>query len=118
MDAPEPKLLDRVLHSPDARARAAAALVVAHWVEAAGQPAGLLAPAGGATRTRACGSRPSGPWRRSATPAVGAAGGQVLDKPMDPFLDYALYKTCTDLEPVWLPAFKAGKLNNWGSPPT
>src|SRR5581483_4947992 len=49
------------------------------------------------------------------TPEVVPLACKMLDKPMDPFLDYALYKVCTDLEPVWLPAFKSGKLSNWGN---
>ncbi len=34
----------------------------------------------------------------------------VLDKPMDRFLDYALWLTVRELEPQWLPAFREGKL--------
>ena len=35
---------------------------------------------------------------------------QVLNKPMDRFLDYALWLTVRELEPQWLPAFREGKL--------
>jgi putative heme-binding domain-containing protein len=35
---------------------------------------------------------------------------QVLNHPMDQFLDYALYLTANDLEPVWLPKFLSGEL--------
>ncbi|HQR05952.1 MAG TPA: c-type cytochrome, partial [Gemmatales bacterium] len=34
----------------------------------------------------------------------------VLNKPMDRFLDYALWLTVRELEPKWLPAFREGKL--------
>jgi len=41
-----------------------------------------------------------------------AAG--VLDKPMDKVLDYALWLTVRELEPVWMPEFKAGNLTFGG----
>ncbi len=41
-----------------------------------------------------------------------AAG--VLDKPMDKVLDYALWLTVRELEPVWMPEFQAGNLTFGG----
>jgi putative heme-binding domain-containing protein len=38
----------------------------------------------------------------------------ALDKPMDRTLDYALWLTIRELEPYWLPEFKAGKLTFGG----
>ena len=38
----------------------------------------------------------------------------VLDKPMDRILDYALWLTVRELEPYWMPEFKAGKLTFGG----
>jgi putative heme-binding domain-containing protein len=35
---------------------------------------------------------------------------QVLNHPMDRFLDYALWLTVRELEPQWVPAFREGKL--------
>ncbi len=112
IDTVEPKLLESLLKSPDANARAAAAQVVANWVKQLKDPAALLAPlvADQNPRVRLMAVR--------ALASVGSAGAvplaaRVLDRPMDPFLDYALYKTCIDLEPVWMPAFKAGRLNAW-----
>jgi putative heme-binding domain-containing protein len=39
---------------------------------------------------------------------------QVLDAPIDPTLEYALWLTIRDLEPQWLPEFIAGKLDFGG----
>jgi putative heme-binding domain-containing protein len=41
---------------------------------------------------------------------------QALDHPMDPTLDYALWLTLRELEPVWLPAFQKGELTFGGDP--
>lgn len=40
----------------------------------------------------------------------------ALDRPMDPTLDYALWLTLRELEPVWLPAFQKGELTFGGDP--
>jgi putative heme-binding domain-containing protein len=114
IDTVEPKLLERLLTSPDPRARAAAALTVSHWVKQLENPTALLAPlvADDNPRVRLMAVRA---LVAVGTPDVVPLACKVLDKPMDPFLDYALYKTCTDLEPVWLPAFKSGKLSNWAN---
>jgi len=47
---------------------------------------------------------------KSNDPAEIIKATQVLKHPMDRFLDYALWLTVRDLEPVWLPAFRKGKL--------
>ncbi len=114
IDTLEPKLLESLLKSPDANARGAAAQVVANWVGQLDDPIGLLTPllADESPRVRLEAVR--------ALASIGTAdvvplAAKVLDRPMDPFLNYAVYKMCTDLEPVWMPAFKAGKLNNWAS---
>jgi len=41
---------------------------------------------------------------------------KALDKPMDRTLDYALWLTVRELEPYWMPEFKAGKLTFGGDP--
>jgi len=115
IDTLESKLLANLLKSPDANARGAAAEVVANWGKQLDDPVGLLTPlvADENPRVRLMAVR--------ALASIGTAdvvplAAKVLDKPMDPFLDYALYKTCVDLEPVWMAAFKAGKLNTWADP--
>jgi putative heme-binding domain-containing protein len=39
---------------------------------------------------------------------------RALDKPMDRILDYSLWLTLRELEPFWMPEFKAGKLTFGG----
>ncbi|HYH67094.1 MAG TPA: HEAT repeat domain-containing protein, partial [Urbifossiella sp.] len=51
---------------------------------------------------------------RSAKAAEDAL--KALDKPMDRTLDYALWLTLRELEPQWMPEFKAGKLTFGGDP--
>ncbi|HEY3787254.1 MAG TPA: sorbosone dehydrogenase, partial [Urbifossiella sp.] len=40
----------------------------------------------------------------------------ALDRPMDRVLDYALWLTVRELEPYWMPEFKAGRLTFYGNP--
>jgi len=44
------------------------------------------------------------------TPRAVEVALAALDKPMDLFLDFALYPTVNDLADVWLPEFQAGRL--------
>ncbi len=41
---------------------------------------------------------------------------QALDRPMDKFLDYALWLTARDLQAEWLPAVANGRLDAIGEP--
>src|SRR5207247_1655048 len=41
----------------------------------------------------------------------------ALDRPMDRFLDYALWLSARELEPSWMPAFQKGQLDFGGSVP-
>ena len=112
VDAP---LLERVLKSDEPRARAAAVRVVGHWASRLDDPIKLLEP------------MVQDPYPRVRLEAVRALAAvpspqsiviatRVLDKPMDSFLNYALWLTCNDLEPVWMPAFQSGKLTDWEKP--
>jgi putative heme-binding domain-containing protein len=113
LDAVEPKLLDRVLHAKDGRARAAAVRVASQWHDRLDHPMELLA---GAVRdehprvrleaVRALGQIPS---PRSVEIAM-----QALDKPVDRFLDYALWLTARELEPLWLPLAQKGEMDFGG----
>ena len=47
--------------------------------------------------------------RNVATPESIAAALQVLDRPMDEFLDFALWQTCREQKDVWLPTVLAEK---------
>ena len=41
---------------------------------------------------------------------------EALDRPMDKYLDYALWLTMRELEPEWMPALQQGKFNYGGNP--
>jgi putative heme-binding domain-containing protein len=113
LDTVEPKLLDRLLHAQDGRARAAAVRVVAAWHDRLDHPTEMLAarvlddhPRVRLEAVRALGQTPS---PRSVEIAM-----QALDKPVDKFLDYALWLTARELEPLWLPLALQGQLNFGG----
>ena len=113
LDAPEPDLLASVLASPDARARAAACRVVPHWTAGLGDPLALLAPLADDENPRV---------RLEAVralaglddPSAVTASLRALDRPIDKFLDYALWLTCRETQARWLPLLQAGKLNFGG----
>jgi putative heme-binding domain-containing protein len=113
LDTVEPKLLDRVLHAKDGRARAAAMRVVSQWHDRLDHPMELLA----------AGVRDDHPRvRLEAVRALGQMPGprgieiatQALDKPVDKFLDYALWLTARESEPQWLPLVQKGQLDFGG----
>ncbi|WP_254513521.1 PVC-type heme-binding CxxCH protein [Anatilimnocola floriformis] len=112
IDKVEPKLLGELLQSSDHRVRAAAVRTAVHWQKKL--PAGeLLQIASQACsdenpRVRLEGIRAAAevPDSRAAEAALGA-----LNRPMDRFLDFALWTTMRDLSEVWLPALKEGNFN-------
>ena len=115
LDVVAPELLSRLLRSPDARVRAAATRVVRHWHDRLSDPLALLSvqvnddnPRVRLEAVRALGHIPSAGALRVAL--------QALDRPVDRFLDYALWLTARDLQPYWLPNLKAGKLAFDGKP--
>ncbi len=114
LDVVEAKLLARLLAAREPRARAAAVRVVSHWHDRLDHPMDLLAarvlddhPRVRLEAVRALGQVPG---TRSVEAAMHA-----LDKPVDRFLDYALWLTARDLEPYWLPAVREGRLTFGGN---
>jgi len=109
-DVVEPQLLETLLSSPDHRVRAATARVVYHWHTRLPNALTLLSRLAADDHGRV---------RREAVCALGQVGTieafatalRALDKPVDEYLDYALWQTANDLAPVWLPAVKAGDLS-------
>ena len=99
------ELLEEILKSPDPRARAAAIRVLYHWRGDAALLAGAVAD-------------PHPRVRREAVTALGQFTSpealvialEVLNHPMDKYLDFALWRTCRLLEAHWLPAFQKGRL--------
>jgi putative heme-binding domain-containing protein len=108
LDVVEPKLLDALLNARDYRARAAAVRVLSHWHPRVPNAIDLL-------RVRAVDDSPR--VRMEAVRALAATGSPAavapafaaLEKPVDRTMDYALWLTARDLEPVWMPKFQAGE---------
>ena len=112
IDTVNQPLLERVLKSADPHARAAAAVVVGHWAGELHEPLKLLEPlvSDEYPRVRLESVRA---LAQIAQPESIVLATKVLQKPTDPFIDYALWLTCNDLQSVWMPAFQAGKLAGW-----
>jgi len=112
LDVPDANLLTALLRSPEPRARAAAVVVIPHWKDRISGPdltellAERVADENPRVRLEAVCTLRAFPTPRSLVVALAA-----LDQPVDKFLDYALWQTCRELQPVWLPALQAGKLD-------
>ncbi len=115
LDTVDTRLLDAVLNAKDHRARAAACRVAGAWADRLPHPLNLLAPRVAddhpQVRLEAVRALAKVP---SAEAAVLAA--KALDKPVDKWLDYALWLTFRELAPHWLGEVRAGKLD-FGSNP-
>jgi putative heme-binding domain-containing protein len=108
IDVVEPALLGRMLEAKDGHIRAAATRVVSYWHPRLNNPMELLAkrsvdefPRVRIEAARALAEMPSA---RSAELVL-----NILDKPMDPFLDYAVWLSINDLAKPWLEAVKSGQ---------
>lgn len=108
INAPSEKLLAEVLASPDHRARAAAVRVASQWQAKIKNPLAIYRAAVGDEHprvrleaVRALARFPSGDSAKYALFA--------LDKPMDKFLDFALWQAMRDLQEQWLPAVREGQ---------
>lgn len=113
LDVVEPRLLGRVLAARDGRARAAAVRVVGHWhdrlPDAMERLAERVRDEHPRVRLEAVRALAQVPSPRSIEVAM-----QALDRPVDRFLDYALWLTARELEPQWLPAVREGKVTFGG----
>jgi len=108
LDVVEPGLLARLLKSGDFHVRAAALRVTGEWQGRLSDPRSLLAPAVAddlpRVRLEAVRALAKVPGIESAGVALG-----VLDRPLDPFLDYALWLTARETQSWWLPEVNAGR---------
>ncbi len=108
LDVVEPDLLTRLLRSADPRVRGAATRLVRYWHDRLSDPIALLAvPVADdnpRVRLEAVRALAHIPDARAAEIAM-----RALDKPVDRFLDYALWLTARDLQSLWLPQVLAGK---------
>ena len=114
LDIVEPKLLAELLNAQDYRVRAAAVRVASAWHARLPDPLDVLAPRVGddeaQVRLEAVRALAQVPSVRSAEMAL-----EALDRPMDKWLDYALWLTMRELEPEWMPALQQGKFNYGGN---
>ncbi len=110
LDVVEPGLLATLLEAKDPRVRAAAVRVLGAWREHLSGRLGLL-------EARVADEHPQ--VRLEALRALAQVGGvraaelalRALDRPVDTYLDYGLWRTLRNLEGQWLPALQAGKFN-------
>jgi putative heme-binding domain-containing protein len=107
IDVVNAPLLDRVLKATDGRVRAAGTKVAAAWEARLKNPQALLAARTAddnpRVRLEAIRGLARIPDARSAELVLNA-----LDRPMDPFLDYAIWLSINDLSEPWLAAVKSG----------
>jgi putative heme-binding domain-containing protein len=101
-DRPQPALLNTLLASKDARVRAAAVRALPAG-DALTSLAKLVADENPRVRLEAVRALGKISSVRAAELAL-----TVLDRPMDPFLDYALWLTVNELAGPWLAAVKSG----------
>ena len=108
----EPQLLAGLLQSPDHRIRAAAVRVAAHWQK--------KLPAADLLQFAARAANDEHPRVRLEAvralallknPKAAEAALAVLNRPLDRFLDFALWTTVRDLSDAWLPALQEGQFN-------
>jgi putative heme-binding domain-containing protein len=110
LDTVEARLLAELLQSNDHRIRAAAVRTAAHWQKKL-PAADLLQYASRAAhdehpRVRLEAVRALALVKH---PKAAEAALAVLHRPLDRFLDFALWTTMRDLGDVWLPALEAGE---------
>jgi putative heme-binding domain-containing protein len=114
LDVVEPALLERVLTSKDFRARATASRTLGHWLSKLPNGTTLLARQITDEHPRVrleaiCAAR------ALDSPETVEIAVRAIDRPIDRFIDHALWITIFDLQPKWLPALQAGKLTFGGN---
>jgi len=107
LNQPQPALLNQLLAAKDARIRAAAIRTMNYSASSSASELGTLTKliADENPRVRLEAVRALGKFK---SPAAASAALTVLDKPMDPFLDYALWLTINELAEPWIAALKSG----------
>ncbi len=101
-------LLDRVLKSPEPRARAAAARVLCYWRDRVPEALARFQQIAGDTspRVRLEAVRAASFYRDAAAADVALA---ILKQPTDYYLDYSLKETLRQLQPWWREAIAVGR---------
>jgi putative heme-binding domain-containing protein len=107
LDVVEAKLLTKALNARDPRVRAAAVRVTDAWHDRVADSFELVAARIGddnpQVRLEAVCALRQFPTAQAARVAMSA-----LNRPMDRFLDYALWQSLRELAPQWLPALRGG----------
>ena len=115
LNTPEPELLASLLGSTDPRVRAAAVRVVDQWLPRLPDAGSMLAR---------CVEDENPRVRLEAVRGCAKLGGlqgatiamTALSRPVDQFLDYALWLTARETAPAWLPALQRGDFDFGGRP--
>jgi putative heme-binding domain-containing protein len=110
LDVVEPNVLKTLLTAKDHHARAAATRVIQYWHARLVDSLALLTPrvADSHPQVRLEAVRGLGKIQNTQVAEIAL---RALDRPMDQFLDYALWLTMRELEPHWLPAVQKGELH-------
>ena len=111
-ESPNPALLKRLLRAEDGRVRAYGARVIGAWANRLPDTLTLLAGASQDEHPRVRLEAVVASARVAKPEAVEIAV-QVLDRPMDKFIDYALRQAVRALQPQWQPVL--AKLNFGGN---
>jgi len=114
LDLVQVPLLKELLRAKDFNARAAATRILARWGSRVTDALALLEVqvADEHPRVRIEAVRA---LKEFAEPRAIEVAMKALDKPMDRFLEHALWLTANDLRAVWLPQFQAEKLTFGGN---
>ncbi len=116
LNLPQVDLLNQLLTARDAHIRAAATRVLSAWASPAGQTSPALSSDLALVRLSQLVSDENPRVRLEAVRALGKFNSvlaadlafNVLNQPMDAFLDYALWLTINELAEPWLAAVKSG----------
>jgi putative heme-binding domain-containing protein len=114
LDLVQVPLLKELLRAKDFNARAAATRILARWGSRMTDALELLEAqvADEHPRVRIEAVRA---LKEFSDPRAIEIATKALDKPMDRFLEHALWLTANDLRPIWLPEFQAEKLTFGGN---
>ncbi|QDT35516.1 PVC-type heme-binding CxxCH protein [Thalassoglobus polymorphus] len=106
----EPALLGKCLNSKDHHVRAAATRVVGQLIQKVDSPLEILAQRIADThpQVRLEAIRALAEVKQPEAVSIAL---QALEQDVDENIDYALWLTCRDLEPIWTPALLDGSLN-------
>ena len=109
IDVVEPALLGQLLRSKEPRARAAATRVLYHWHSRIPESLALLTTQVNDDHPRVRLEAVNALRQLNSLPAVEAAM-LALDRPVDQFIDFALWLTARELQTHWLPELQKGNV--------